>query len=100
MVELPPDLARLGEELAGAARRAAARRERRRRVAVAAVVGAAAFAALTPAALGPAQRELPFAEASGRSAQGCDLPRGARYTLVECRRPMILNRPAAWPNYS
>ena len=100
MVELPPDLARLGDELAVAARRTTARRERRRRVALAAVIGAAAFAALTPAALDPAQRELTFAEVSGLPALRCDQPRGARFTLVACNGPMILNRPAAWPSYS
>jgi hypothetical protein len=100
MVELPPDLARLGNELAVAARRATARRERRRRVAVAAVVGATAFAPLTPAGLGPAQRELTYAEASGLPTLRCDQPRGARFTLVACKGPMILNRPAAWPSYS
>jgi hypothetical protein len=100
MVELPPDLARIGDELAVAARRATARRERRRRVAVAAVVGAAAFAALTPAALGPAERQVTFAEASGGPSPRCDQPRGARFTLVACKGPMILNRRAAWPSYS
>ena len=98
MVELPPDLARLGYELTGAARRAAARRERRRRVAVVAVIGAAAFVAFTPAALGPAQRELTLAE--GLAPMACDQPRGAPFTLVACDGPMILNRPAAWPSNS
>jgi hypothetical protein len=100
MVELPPDLARLGDELALAARRTTARHERRRRVAVAAVVGAATFAALTPAALGPAQRVPTLAEASSLPALRCDQPRGARFTLAACKGPMILNRPAAWPSYS
>jgi hypothetical protein len=100
MVELPPDLARLGDELALATRRATARRERRRRVAVAAVVGAAAFAAMTPAALGPAHRLPTLAKASSSLPVRCDQPRGARFTLVACSAPMILNRPAAWPSYS
>jgi hypothetical protein len=99
MVELPPDLARLGDELAGAARRAAARRERRRRVAVAVTVGAAVFAAMTPAALDPAQRGLGTLDAAA-TPMGCDQPRGARFTRVACEEPMILHRPAAWPNYS
>jgi hypothetical protein len=98
MVELPPDLARLGDELTGAARRATARRERRRRIAVAAAVGAAAFVAFTPAALEPAQRELTFADRFAPMA--CDQPRGATFTLAACDGPMILNRPAAWPSYS
>jgi hypothetical protein len=101
MADLPPDLARLGDELTGAARRAAARRERRRRIAVAAAVGAAAFVALTPAALDPAQRTITFADVPARYAPpGCDQPRGARFTMPACDEPMILNRPAAWPNYS
>ena len=98
MVELPPDLARLGDELSGAARRATARRERRRRIAAVAAIGAAAFIAFTPAALGPAQRELTLAE--NLAPMACDQPRGAPATLVGCDGPMILNRPAAWPSYS
>jgi hypothetical protein len=98
MVELPPDLARVGDELTGAARRATARRERRRRIAVVAAIGAASFVAFTPAALGPAQRELTFAEDFAPMA--CDQPRGAPFALVACDGPMILNRPAAWPSYS
>ena len=98
MVELPPDLARVGDELTGAARRATARRERRRRIAAVAAIGAASFIAFTPAALGPAQRELTFAEHLAPMA--CDQPRGAAFTLVACDRPMILNRSAAWPSYS
>jgi len=87
MATLPPDLARLGDELTGAARRAAARRERRRRMAVAIALGAAAFAALTPASLGPAQRELAFADAAPAAPLSCDRPRGARFTLAACPRP-------------
>ena len=67
MVELPPDLARLGDDFARATRRATARRERRRRIAAAAAVGAAAFVAFTPAALDPAQRTLTFAEQPRRA---------------------------------
>ena len=96
MADLPPDLARLGDDLARAARRASERRERRRRVALAASVGALAFAALTPAALGPAQRELTFAEAAAPfAAPGCDHPRGARFTMAACEGPMVLHRPYA-----
>jgi hypothetical protein len=94
MVELPPDLARLGDELARAASRNAARRERRRRIAAAAVAGAAAFVVFTPAALDPAQRPLRFADATVRSA-GCDHPRGAKFTMVACEGPMVLHRPYA-----
>jgi hypothetical protein len=99
MADLPPDLARLGDELAVAARRATARRERRRRIAVAAIVGAAVFATLTPAALDPAQRGLGSVDAAA-TPMGCDHPRGAQFTMVACDEPMILHRPAAWPNYS
>jgi hypothetical protein len=99
MADLPPDLARLGDELAVAARRATARRERRRRIAVAATVGATAFATLTPAALDPAQRGPGSVDAAA-TPMGCDQPRGAQFTMVGCDEPMILHRPAAWPNYS
>ena len=101
MVELPPDLARLGDDLAAAARRSAAARARRHRFTVAASVGAVAFAVLTPGALGPALREVTFAGAAARVAPpGCDQPRGARFTMAACERPKILDRPAAWPTYS
>ena len=96
MVELPPELARLGDELARAASRRAARRERRRRIAAAAAVGAAAFVAFTPAALDPAQRTLTFADATANYAEpGCDHPRGARFTMAACEGPMVLHRPYA-----
>ena len=42
--------------------------------------------------------ELTLAERLAPMA--CDQPRGARFTLVACDGPMILNRPAAWPSYS
>jgi hypothetical protein len=98
MVELPPDLARLGDELAAAARRRTVRRERRRRATVAIAVGALAFAALTPAALEPAQREL--AIAGGVERPGCDRPRGTGFVMVACEGSRVLNRPHAWPSYS
>jgi hypothetical protein len=93
MVELPPDLARLGDDLAGAARRTA-RRERRRRIAVAAAVGAVAFAGMTPAALGPAERQFAFADATRFEPPGCDYPR-ARFMMAACKGAMILYRPEA-----
>jgi hypothetical protein len=96
MADLPPDLARLGDDLLGAARRTTARRERRRRVTLAAAIGALAFAALTPAALDPAQRELRLVDATPRySPPGCDHPRGARFTMAACEGPMVLHRPYA-----
>ena len=79
---LPPELARLGDDLAAAARRTAARRARRRRFATAVVGGALAFAALTPGPLGPAQREPTLASAF--APPGCDHPRGAQFTMPAC----------------
>ena len=98
MAELPPDLARLGDQLVAAAARTARRRERRRRFTVAVTGGALAFAALTPAGLGPAQRELTFVEASARFAPpGCDHPRGARFTMpATCEGATVLRHPKPW----
>ena len=63
MASLPPDLDRLGDQLArAAAGTLAARRartERRRRIALAGAVGALAFAALTPANMGQACMSSP-----------------------------------------
>jgi hypothetical protein len=98
MADLPPDLARLGDDLVAAARRTAARRERTRRFAVAVTAGALAFAALTPAALDPALRDVTFA--ARYEAPGCEHPRGARFTMAACKGSSTLNRPAAWPSYS
>jgi hypothetical protein len=95
MVELPPDLARLGDDFARATRRAAARRERRRRIAAAAAVGAADFVAFTPAVLDPAERQLSFASTVRYAEPGCDHPRGARFTMAACEGPMVLHRPYA-----
>ena len=75
MVELPPDLARLGDELTRAASRRNARRERRRRIAATVAVGAAAFVAFTPAALDPAQRPFTLASAGDVAGPACDHPR-------------------------
>jgi hypothetical protein len=97
-VGLPPDLARLGDQLVDAARRTnRARRARRRRFAVATVTGAIAFAALTPGALEPAHRDLTIAAvaADGFARPGCDHARGARFTLVACEGPAVLHRPYA-----
>jgi hypothetical protein len=96
-VALPPDLARLGDELVAAARRTAGlRRARRRRFAVAVLAGALAFGALTPAALDPAHRELTIATVAAKpTPAGCDHARGARTTLVGCEGPMVLYRPYA-----
>jgi hypothetical protein len=95
-VGLPPDLVRLGDDLVAAARRATrARRAQRRRFAVAALTGALAFAALTPAALDPAHRNLRLLARDSYQRTGCDLARGARLTLVDCKGAMVLNRPYA-----
>ena len=97
MAELPPDLVRLGDELFSATRRSTARRERRRRFIVATAAGVVAFAALTPAALGPAQREARLIQAAVQlGPPGCDLPRGARFTMAGCEGPAELHRPVAW----
>lgn len=92
---LPPDLARLGNELVDAAvRTTGARRARRRRFAVAVIAGALAFAALTPAALEPSHREATIAATAGDYAlRGCDHARAA--PLVGCEGPMVLHRPYA-----
>ena len=95
MAELPPDLARLGDDLFDAARRRAAGRGRRRRFALAATVGAMTFAVLTPGALGPAQQEVTFAGAVRTAPPGCDHPRGARFTMAACEGPTVLHRPYA-----
>ena len=88
---LPDDLARLGDDLVAAATRNTQRRERRRRFAVAVAVGGLAFAALTPSALGPAQRELTIVEASF-APPGCDHPRGARFTMAACHQATVVRR--------
>jgi hypothetical protein len=91
-VGLPPDLLRLGDDLVAAARHTTrARRTRRRRFAAAALTGALAFAALTPATLDPAHRDLAVA-AAGDVASMCDL---ARTGVVVCEGPMVLHRPYA-----
>jgi hypothetical protein len=95
-VGLPPDLARLGDDLVAAARRTnSARHARRRRFAVAALSGALAFAALTPAALDPAQRDLAAASSETVATLGCDHARGTRLALVGCPQPVVLHRPYA-----
>jgi len=95
-VVLPPDLARLGDDLVAAARRTAReRRERRRRFAVAVVTGALAFAALTPTTLDPAHRRLALVAADGFARPGCDHARGARFTMAACEGPAVLHRPYA-----
>jgi hypothetical protein len=98
---LPPDLDRLGQQLAGAAGSTlAARRrraERRRRVTLA-VIGAVAFAVLTPGPLGSGVRDLGHANLVGAGVEqiGCENSHGRSFILPDCDGPMILHRPYAW----
>jgi hypothetical protein len=103
MAFLPPDLDRLGDQLARAAgntlaaRRA--RREQRLRVALAAVIGALAFAALTPANLGQAVHELGgVALVSATIPAGCEHAHGDGYMLPRCAaaQAAVPHRPYAW----
>jgi hypothetical protein len=100
MASLPPDLNRLGDQLAAAAAGTRDKRRRRgelrRRLAVAGVTGAIAFAALTPASLGPASRD--FALVSAFVQPGCDHPRGSGFMLPRCEaaRAARPHRPYAW----
>jgi hypothetical protein len=99
---LPPDLDRLGQQLARAAGSTlAARRrraERRRRVTLAAVTGALAFAVLTPGPLGSGMRDLGHANLVGAGVEqiGCEDSPGRSFILPDCDGPMILHRSYAW----
>jgi hypothetical protein len=92
---LPPDLARLGDELTNAAQRSLAERrhrsELRRGVAVTGIVGALIFAALIPAALNPA----PQGPELTTVAPSCDPPRSDKFPHTGCGEPMVLHRPYA-----
>jgi hypothetical protein len=98
---MPPDLDRLGDQLASAAgctlERRRRRSERRRRVATAGVVGALAFAALAPAQLGPAVRTLSLASATAERPW-CEHPRGTNFRLERCTpaQAAVPHRPYAW----
>jgi hypothetical protein len=90
---LPPDLSRIGDELAAAAARSLRARRRRAVVAralVTAVAGVLAFAAMAPGRLGTAQSTgaapaALLASSSGEGLRaGCDQPRGARFALTGC----------------
>ena len=91
---LPPDLARLGDQLAAATVRARARTRRNRRMArlgVTGAVAALAVAVLAPGALhsGDGARQLAVASASViyRPA-ACDQPRGATFAAARpCATP-------------
>jgi hypothetical protein len=103
MASLPPDLDRLGDQLARAAGDTLAarrlRREQRLRVALAAVIGALAFAAFTPADLGQAVRELGGAQlVSATLPVGCEHAHGPGYMLPRCAaaQAAVPHRPYAW----
>jgi hypothetical protein len=102
MSSLPPDLDRLGDQLARAASRTLAARRRRhemrRRIAIAGVIGAFAFGALTPAALGPAARELGGATLVAFAPPGCEYPHGPGVMLARCEPAAraVPHRPYAW----
>ena len=91
---LPPDLARLGDQLATATARARARARRNARMArlgVTGAVAAMAVAVLAPGALHPGDsaRQLAIASASVvyRPA-ACDQPRGATFAAARpCAAP-------------
>ena len=98
---LPPDLDRLGQQLAGAAGTTlAARRrraERRRRMAGAVVAGVLAFAVLTPGPLGTGVRDgaRPNLVGAGVEPIGCEDARSRSFILPACDGPMVLYRPYA-----
>jgi hypothetical protein len=89
---LPPDLSRLGDELAAAAARSIAARRHRRSVlgrGMASTVAAIlTVAILSPAALGPGQRGPLIGGHSALASlavdRGCDQPRGERFGLPAC----------------
>jgi hypothetical protein len=94
--QLPPDLSKLGDQLARATQRAAAARrwrvELRARLAATAAAAAVALAVLFPGVLGSADRDnqlLQFA-ATGASyvPTACDQPRGATFAAARpCAAP-------------
>jgi hypothetical protein len=102
MAFLPPDLDRLGDQLARAAGSALAarrRREQRLRVALAGVIGALAFAAFTPAELGRGLRQLGSVQfVAATIPAGCEHPRGSGYVLPRCAdaTAAVPHRPYAW----
>jgi hypothetical protein len=100
MASLPPDLDRLGDQLAAAATGTRDKRRRhaelRRRLTVAGIAGAIAFAVLTPASLGPAIRD--FTLAAAVVPPGCEHPRGSGFMLPRCESAQAArpHRPYAW----
>jgi hypothetical protein len=102
MSSLPPDLDRLGDQLTRAASSTLAarrrRHEQRRRVAMSGVIAALAFGALTPAALGPAARELGATALVAFTEPGCEYPHGPGVMLARCKpaERAVPHRPYAW----
>jgi hypothetical protein len=103
MASLPPDLDRLGDQLARAAESTLiarrARSERRARIALAGVIGALAFAALTPANMGQGVRVITGTQlASVTVPRACEHARGSGYMLPRCAAASaaIPHRPYAW----
>jgi hypothetical protein len=91
---LPPDLARLGDQLAAATSRAGARTRRNAalgRLGVTGAVAALALAVFAPGALGPADDAGTFAFASAAVTYrptACDQPRGATFAAPRpCAAP-------------
>ena len=91
---LPPDLARLGDQLASATARAGARRKRNGRLARLGATGAAAAVAIAvfaPGGLHPSDgtRTLAIASASvSYKPMACDQPRGATFAAARpCAAP-------------
>jgi len=91
---LPPDLARLGDQLAVATTRAGARARRRKRMARLGLTGAAAALAIgvfAPGALHPSDsaRTLALAAASvSFKPTACDQPRGGTFAAARpCATP-------------
>jgi hypothetical protein len=112
---LPPELARLGEQLQAATARAVARRRSqarlRRRAALVAAVGALALAGILPAVIGTSQtgRSLTAVSTTVSSTAvahpPCDTLRAATLTVPEACAPAVthgttargvLQQPVAW----
>jgi hypothetical protein len=93
---LPPDLARLGDQLTGAAERHLAgsrrRRKRRRQLATTGLVAALAFVVLTPGAIDPSVRGV--ASLSARAGDCVQEHRSEKF-MTACEHAMVLYRPYA-----
>ena len=96
--QLPPDLSKLGDELARATDRAAAARARRgdvfARLAATGVAAALALAVLFPGGLGSADRDNDLLQFAATSVSyvptACDQPRGATFAAARpCASPGV-----------